>query len=130
VTVAVEVPAPVEGPIVQVQLTVPDASAVGFGLSPVAVEMVPEWYFTLTRHTAPGDVTATSVAFELGATEAGRLVMVTTSGAGFAVGLGVGFGVVTTAGWGVGVSVGVGVGVSAVAVAEFVGGVLSKATAV
>jgi hypothetical protein len=130
VTVAVEVPALVEGPIVQVQLTVPDGPAVGLGLRPFAVEMVPEWYFTLMRHMAPGDVTATRVASELGATEAGRLLMVTASGAGLAVGLGVGFGVAVALGWGVGVAVGVGVGVSAAAAAELIGAVLSDATTV
>jgi hypothetical protein len=108
-TVAVEVPAPVDAPIFQVQLTVPVASAVGFGFRPAAVEMVPEWYLTDIRQTAPGDVTATKVAFSLGVTDAGRLVIVTPSGAGFGVGLVVGFGVGFAVGFDVTTTVGVGV---------------------
>lgn len=82
VTVAVALPAPVLPPIFHVQETWPEASATGRGLSPVAVETVPEAYLTLARHVAPGELAAASVTLELGSTDAGRLVIWTGRAAG------------------------------------------------
>jgi hypothetical protein len=88
VTVAVAVPAAVPDSTVHVHETVPVESATCFLLSPGARDSFPEWYFTLTWHVAPGEVTTVSVRVELAATEAGRLVMSTESA--IAVELGVG----------------------------------------
>src|SRR5271157_178437 len=62
VTVAVEVPGLVVVPTFHVQLTPPDESATGWACSPVALEIVPDAYWTVALQVAPGEVTATIVA--------------------------------------------------------------------
>ena len=113
VTDAVEVPAPVLGPTVHFQVTLPEASAT-CTTKPCAFDTVPEAYLTLGVHVAPGEVTATIVASALGATEAGRLVIVTESFAVGAVAMGVAGGEVTCA-------------VGAAVVAGFVGAEVARA---
>ena len=100
-TVAVEVPGLVVEPTFQVHDTRPEESATGFGFSPAAVDMFPEWYFTLTLQVAPGEVVASRVASAPWLTDAGRLVICTVSVVGLGLaGVGVGPGVDVAAGVG------------------------------
>ncbi len=84
-TMATAVPAPVAVPTIQVQETSPVEPAVRIGARPLAVEIVPEAYTTLTLQVAPAEVAATIVAFVPGRTDAVRFVIVTAKNVGSAV---------------------------------------------